>query len=83
MRDTSRQNNVINPELGGKDKCCLQLFSKDGEPTGLSSSAEFIGELDCMMGATSLIDMVSLPETAPDFVCPPKNSFRVLVLISE
>jgi hypothetical protein len=42
--------------------------------TGASSSGGRIGELDCMKGATSIIDFVSMPEAVFDVVITPKVS---------
>jgi hypothetical protein len=38
------------------------------ELTGASSSVGRIGELECMNGATSIIDFVSMPDVVFDFV---------------
>ena len=74
-RGSNSNGGIIILRLDGKPNNNMNIFTSVAKAklTGASSSAGCIGELECMKGATSIIDFSSMPEAVFDFVCMLKN----------
>jgi len=72
-RGSNSNGGIIILGLDGKPNMNIFTSVAKVKLTGASSSAGCIGELECMKGATSIIDFSSMPEALFDFVCMLKN----------
>src|ERR1700683_5283111 len=72
-RGSNSNGRIIILGLNGKPNVNIFTSVAKVKLTGASSSAGCVGELECMKGATSIIDFFSMPETVFDFVYMLKN----------
>jgi len=72
-RGSNSNSRIIILGLNGKPSVKIFTSVAKVKLTGASSSAGCIGELECMKGATSIIDFFSMPDAVFDFVCIFKN----------
>jgi hypothetical protein len=72
-RGSNGNGRIVILGLNGKPNVKIFASAVKVKLTGASSSAGCVGELECMKGATSIIDFFSMLEAGFDFVCMLKN----------